>query len=136
MAFKTDSPKTSHKKTESTSVPVLNYDPVIAKRVQARMLEEKQLSAVSEFFKVLGDETRMKIINALAHEELCVTDLAAALEMTQSAVSHQLKLLRLAHQVKARRDGKSIYYSLDDQHVIDILDEALIHIRHKIKEAD
>ena len=136
MAAKTKLSKTSQRKTESISTPVLNFDPVIVKKVQAQMLEKKQLSAVSEFFKVLGDETRMKIINALAHEELCVSDLAAALEMTQSAVSHQLKLLRMAHQVKARREGKSIYYSLDDQHVIDILEEALIHIRHKISEAD
>ena len=136
MATKTKISKTSQRKTDSPSAPVLNFDPVIVKKVQAQMLEEKQLSAVSEFFKVLGDETRMKIINALAHEELCVSDLAAALEMTQSAVSHQLKLLRMAHQVKARREGKSIYYSLDDQHVIDILEEALIHIRHKISEAD
>ena len=135
MATKIAATKSLHKKAESASTPILNYDPVIVKKVQAQMLEEKQLSAVSEFFKVLGDETRMKIINALAHEELCVTDLAAALEMTQSAVSHQLKLLRMAHQVKARREGKSIYYSLDDQHVIDILEEALVHIRHKINEA-
>ena len=136
MAIKRVSQKNSHKKIESASAQVLNYDPVIVKKVQAQMLEEKQLGAVSEFFKVLGDETRMKIINALSHGELCVSDIAAALEMTQSAVSHQLKLLRMAHQVKARREGKSIYYSLDDQHVIDILDEALTHIRHKISEAD
>lgn len=136
MTAKSVSLKNSHKKTESSSAPVLNYDPVIVKKVQAQMLDEKQLGAVSEFFKVLGDETRMKIINALSHGELCVSDIAAALEMTQSAVSHQLKLLRMAGQVKARREGKSIYYSLDDQHVIDILDEALTHIRHKINEAD
>jgi ArsR family transcriptional regulator len=78
----------------------------------------------------------MKIINALSHGELCVTDLAVALGMTQSAVSHQLKLLRMANQVKSRREGKSIYYSLDDQHVIDILEEALTHIRHKMTEPD
>ena len=81
----------------------------------SQMLEEKHLSAMSDFFKVLGDETRMKIINALSHGELCVTDLAVALGMTQSAVSHQLKLLRMANQVKSRREGKSIYYSLDDR---------------------
>ncbi|MBR1590864.1 MAG: winged helix-turn-helix transcriptional regulator [Acidaminococcaceae bacterium] len=98
------------------------------------MLDERHLSAIADFFKVLGDETRMKIINALAHNELCVTDLSAALEMTQSAVSHQLKLLRMANQVKSRRAGKSIYYSLDDQHVIDILEEAHTHIRHKMNE--
>ena len=131
MAIKKDAAKHSHRKTESAA-PILNYDPVIVKKVQEQMLEEKQLSAVSEFFKVLGDETRMKIINALSHGELCVSDIAAA----QSAVSHQLKLLRMANQVKARREGKSIYYSLDDQHVIDILEEALTHIRHKISEAD
>ena len=131
MAIKKDAAKHSHRKTESAA-PILNYDP----KVREQMLEEKQLSAVSEFFKVLGDETRMKIINALSHGELCVSDIAAALGMTQSAVSHQLKLLRMANQVKARREGKSIYYSLDDQHVIDILEEALIHIRHKISEAD
>ena len=135
MATKTKISKTSQRKTESPSAPVLNYDPVIVKKVQTQMLEEKHLSAVSEFFKVLGDETRMKIINALAHGELCVSDLAAALEMTQSAVSHQLKLLRMANQVKARREGKSIYYSLDDQHVIDILKEALTHVRHKMEES-
>lgn len=136
MATKKTVIKHSHRKTERASAPILNYDPVIVKKVQAQMLEKEHLSAVCEFFKVLGDETRMKIINALAHEELCVTDLAAALEMTQSAVSHQLKLLRMTNQVKARREGKSIYYSLDDQHVIDILKEALTHIRHKISEAD
>ena len=135
MAIKKDAAKHSHRKTESAA-PILNYDPVIVKKVHEQMLEEKQLCAVSEFFKVLGDETRMKIINALSHGELCVSDIAAALGMTQSAVSHQLKLLRMANQVKARREGKSIYYSLDDQHVIDILEEALIHIRHKISEAD
>ena len=84
-------------------------------------------------------ESAAPILNydpVLSHGELCVSDIAAALGMTQSAVSHQLKLLRMANQVKARREGKSIYYSLDDQHVIDILEEALIHIRHKISEAD
>ena len=136
MATKKAATKPLRKNAENASASILNYDPVIVKKVQAQMLEKKQLSAVSDFFKVLGDETRMKIINALAHEELCVTDLAAALEITQSAVSHQLKLLRMAHQVKTRREGKSIYYSLDDQHVIDILDEALIHIRHKMKEEE
>ena len=136
MAIKKETTKPLRKKAESASAPVLNFDPVIVKKVQAQMLDKKQLSAVSGFFKVLGDETRMKIINALAREELCVSDLAAALEMTQSAVSHQLKLLRMAHQVKARREGKSIYYSLDDQHVIDILEEALVHIRHKISETE
>ncbi|MBO5638153.1 MAG: winged helix-turn-helix transcriptional regulator [Acidaminococcaceae bacterium] len=125
--------KQSNTKIDST---LLNYNAATVKKVREQMLEEKHLSTVSDFFKVLGDETRMKIIYALSRGELCVTDLAIALEMTQSAVSHQLKLLRMANQVKSRRDGKSIYYSLDDQHVIDILNEALTHIRHKISEVN
>ncbi|MBO5590430.1 MAG: winged helix-turn-helix transcriptional regulator [Acidaminococcaceae bacterium] len=125
--------KQSKTKLNST---LLNYNAATVKKVREQMLEEKHLSTVSDFFKVLGDETRMKIIYALSRGELCVTDLAIALEMTQSAVSHQLKLLRMANQVKSRRDGKSIYYSLDDQHVIDILNEALTHIRHKISEVN
>ena len=127
--------KQSGNTTEKTAT-LLNFDAATVKKVREQMLEEKHLSAMSDFFKVLGDETRMKIINALTHGELCVTDLAVALGMTQSAVSHQLKLLRMANQVKSRREGKSIYYSLDDQHVIDILEEALTHIRHKMTETD
>lgn len=125
--------KTSTRKSMKTA-PVLNFDPAIVKKVQSQMLDSELLISISDFFKVLGDETRMKIIYALSHEELCVTDLAAALEMTQSAVSHQLKLLRMANQVKSRREGKSIFYSLDDQHVLDILQEALTHIQHKMHE--
>lgn len=116
------------------AVPVLHFDEAVVRRVQARMLDEERTRLLAEFFKVLGDPTRVRIINALANEELCVSDLAAALEMTQSAVSHQLKLLRMANQVKTRREGKSIFYSLDDQHVLDIQEEALTHISHKMAE--
>lgn len=99
--------KTSTRKSMKTA-PVLNFDPAIVKKVQSQMLDSELLISISDFFKVLGDETRMKIIYALSHEELCVTDLAAALEMTQSAVSHQLKLLRMANQVKSRQDQPGI----------------------------
>ena len=133
MATRGKITKTSTRKSMKTA-PVLNFDPAIVKKVQSQMLDSELLISISDFFKVLGDETRMKIIYALSHEELCVTDLAAALEMTQSAVSHQLKLLRMANQVKSRREGKSIFYSLDDQHVLDILQEALAHIQHKMHE--
>ena len=133
MATRGKITKTSTRKSMKTA-PVLNFDPAIVKKVQSQMLDSELLISISDFFKVLGDETRMKIIYALSHEELCVTDLVAALEMTQSAVSHQLKLLRMANQVKSRREGKSIFYSLDDQHVLDILQEALTHIQHKMHE--
>ncbi|MGI6262279.1 MAG: ArsR/SmtB family transcription factor [Succiniclasticum sp.] len=117
-----------------SAAAVLNFNETVVRRVRSQMLDEERTRLLAEFFKVLGDPTRVKIINALANEELCVSDLAAALEMTQSAVSHQLKLLRMANQVKTRREGKSIFYSLDDQHVLDIQEEALTHISHKMTE--
>lgn len=112
----------------------LNYNEAIVRKVRVHMLDEARVTKLAEFFKVLGDPTRVRIINALAYQELCVSDLAAALGMTQSAVSHQLKLLRMANQVKTRRDGKSIFYSLDDQHVLDIQEEAVTHISHKMAD--
>ena len=86
------------------------------------------------FFKAVGDETRMKILCAVEGGELCVNDIAEAVNMTKSAVSHQLKLLKEMGLVKARRDGKNIFYSLDDQHVVDILELAFTHIEHKSHE--
>ena len=88
----------------------------------------------ASFFKVVGDETRMKILCELAIRELCVNDIAEAVEMTKSAVSHQLRMLKDEGLVKARRDGKNIFYSLDDQHVVDLLDIAFTHIEHKTDE--
>lgn len=88
----------------------------------------------ASFFKVVGDETRMKILCELAIRELCVNDIAEAVEMTKSAVSHQLRMLKDEGLVKARRDGKNIFYSLDDQHVVDLLDIAFTHIKHKTDE--
>ncbi len=92
----------------------------------------KQLiSKAAAFFKVVGDETRMKILCCISSDELCVNDIASAVDMTKSAVSHQLKLLKDEGLVKSRRDGKNIFYSLDDQHVVDIIDIAFTHIEHK-----
>ncbi len=88
----------------------------------------------ASFFKVVGDETRMKILCTLAVRELCVNDIAEAVAMTKSAVSHQLRMLKDEGLVKARRDGKNIFYSLDDQHVVDLLDIAFTHIEHKTDE--
>ena len=92
--------------------------------------DEEILYDVAELFKVYGDSTRIKIICALNEAELCVYDLAAALNMTQSAISHQLRILKAAKLVKNRRDGKMIYYSLDDDHVKQIFDAGYQHIMH------
>ena len=94
-------------------------------------IKKELIENASSFFKVLGDETRMKILCTIADNEVCVNDIATAVGMTKSAVSHQLKLLKDDDLVKSRREGKNIYYSLDDQHVIDILDIAFVHITHK-----
>lgn len=99
-------------------------------------MEPSVVSKLSSFFKVIGDETRVKIIYALSQKEMCVNDISDILDISQSAVSHQLKQLRLEGQVKTRREGKNIYYSLDDQHVVDILNQALKHIQHKMKESE
>lgn len=96
-----------------------------------KSIHRELIPRAATFFKVVGDETRMKILCTIAEDEVCVNDIAEKIDMTKSAVSHQLKLLKAEGLVKARREGKNIYYSLDDQHVIDIIDIAFTHIGHK-----
>lgn len=90
--------------------------------------EDEVLYDLSELFKVFGDSTRIKIICALFQHEMCVCDIAALLNMSQSAVSHQLRVLKNAKLVSNRRDGKVVYYSLADDHVKRIFDQGLNHI--------
>lgn len=95
-----------------------------------RMQNEDAYLSLSVLFKMFGDGTRVKLLHALELNELCVCDLAALLGITKSAVSHQLKALRLANLVKSRREGQVVYYSLADDHVKYILDIGFDHIRH------
>lgn len=88
------------------------------------------LQDLAALFKALGDPTRVRILAALALRELCVCDLCAILDMSQSAVSHQLRLLRTARLVRFRRDGKNVFYSLDDEHVLALFAQGLEHVRH------
>ena len=106
----------------------------IVEEVKTNMLPTGHLSRAVSFFKAIGDETRMKILYALSQYEMCVNDIAAVLDMSKSAVSHQLKLLKMEGQVKNRRDGKNIYYALDDQHVVHVLAETLEHVKHKMND--
>jgi len=99
-------------------------------RVQAQMPAEEQLYDLAELFKVFGDSTRIKIICALFEAEMCVCDIACLLNMSQSAISHQLRVLKQARLVKRRREGKIIYYSLDDEHVEHIFQQGMNHIGH------
>lgn len=100
----------------------------VVARVQEKMPEETPIYEVSELFKVFGDSSRSRIICALSIEEMCVNDLAALLKMTQSAVSHQLKILRDARLVRCRKQGRVVYYALDDSHIEDIFALAFAHI--------
>jgi DNA-binding transcriptional ArsR family regulator len=96
--------------------------------VNKKMLSAELFGRLSDFFKALGDPTRTKIVWALDQRELCVCDLANVLGMTKSAVSHQLAVLRNAAFVKCRRDGKTVYYSLDDDHVKKLLEAGYDHV--------
>lgn len=100
----------------------------VVEKVMANLPDEEILYDVAELFKVFGDSTRIKIICALFEEEMCVYDLAATLNMTQSAISHQLRILKQAKLIRNRRDGKLMYYSLDDDHVKQIFDAGYKHI--------
>ena len=105
--------------------------PQIVEKTKAEMPNEDELFSLAETFKIFGDSTRIKIICALMHKELCVCDMAELLGMGQSAISHQLRLLRTSRLVKTRREGKSIFYSLDDEHIESIINAGLIHIREE-----
>lgn len=99
-------------------------------KVEENMILEETSIVLAEFFKVLGDPTRIKILYALSVNEMCVCDISKLLNMTQSAVSHQLRVLRAARLVKYRKEGKVVYYSLDDEHVENVFRQGLDHIGH------
>ena len=97
------------------------------------LLKDKELSAevvenLSNLFKAMADQTRVKILNILLNTEACVCDIAALTQMSQSAISHQLRVLKLSRIVKSRKSGKVVYYSLDDHHVRDIFYKGLNHV--------
>lgn len=96
--------------------------------VNEKLPDETELYDLSELFKVFGDSTRIRILFVLFECEVCVCDLAEALNMTQSAISHQLKILKQSKLVKSRREGKSVFYSLADEHVRTIISQGLDHI--------
>lgn len=100
-------------------------------KVVNRMPEDDELYDLAELFKVFGDSTRIRILFVLLGEEMCVCDLAEVLSMNQSAISHQLKILKQAKLVKNRREGKQVYYSLSDDHVSTILAMGIEHIAEK-----
>ena len=109
------------------------HEDVLA-RVRQQMPGEEPVYEVSELFKVFGDSTRARIICALNIEEMCVCDLAALLNMTHSAISHQLRLLKVGRLVKSRKQGRVVYYSLDDSHIGQIFAMAFAHVMEEMGE--
>ena len=108
-----------------------SHDEVV-ERMNETMPDETELYDLAELFKVFGDSTRLRILCVLIdRDEVCVADLAETLEMTQSAISHQLRTLKQSKLVKSRRDGKMVYYSLDDDHVRSIIETGREHIEEE-----
>ncbi|MEZ0536722.1 ArsR/SmtB family transcription factor [Caldicellulosiruptoraceae bacterium PP1] len=114
---------------ERCSCNIIHYD--IVEKVQKNIPDDEMLFELSEFFKVFADSTRIKILEALLVSEMCVCDIASILNVSQSAVSHQLRILKSARLVKSRKEGKVVYYSLNDEHVKGILDLGFVHINEK-----
>jgi DNA-binding transcriptional ArsR family regulator len=103
-------------------------DPELLDQIRTKMLTGQSLLSVAEVFKLLGDPTRVRLLDALSHGERCVCDLAALVDLSESAVSHQLRLLRTARLVRVRRSGRLAFYNLDDHHVIGLLHDTRKHV--------
>jgi DNA-binding transcriptional ArsR family regulator len=108
----------------------LNMDNV--NMVKAAMIKEEEAIRLAEVFKVLGDPTRIKIIYSLSKCQMCVCDIAETLGMTQSAISHQLRTLRDLRLVRYKKDGKSVFYSLDDDHILQLFNQGMEHVEHSM----
>jgi len=109
---------------------VFCFNPEAVEQVRNRVLPEDEVTYMADIFKVLGDRTRIRVLQALLQKELCVCDLSVVLDLSTSAVSHQLRVLRNARLVKNRREGKNVYYAIDDGHVALLFEQALEHVRH------
>jgi DNA-binding transcriptional ArsR family regulator len=97
---------------------------------RAHLVDDLSATRLAQLFKALAAPSRVRIISALAHSELCVYDLAVTVGMSQSAVSHQLRALRDMHLVRYRREGRHVYYQLDDEHIYDLFQKGLEHVLH------
>lgn len=104
-------------------------DPEVVSSLRDQMEDEEELYDLADLFKVFGDSTRIKILFVLYEGEMCVYDIAQTLDMTQSSISHQLRVLKQNRLVKFRKEGKIVFYSLADEHVFSIIEQGLEHVR-------
>ena len=109
----------------------MRVHPGLVEKAVSQLPPEEELYDLAELFKVFGDSTRIKILYALLESEMCVCDIAQLLGLTQSAVSHQLRVLKANKLVRNRREGKTVFYSLDDDHVRSILEMGMEHLEEK-----
>ena len=107
---------------------LVQIDLARVRKLRSELVAPTAVQGLADTFSALGDPTRVRILDVLSHGELCVCDLAAVLGLSQSAVSHQLRLLRGIRLVKPRREGRVVFYSLDDQHIISIFRQTLQHV--------
>ena len=115
---------------------LVQIDLARVRTLRAALVAPDAVQGLAETFSALGDPTRVRILDALSHGELCVCDLAAVLRLSQSAVSHQLRLLRGQRLVRPRRDGRVVFYSLDDQHIMSLFRQTLQHVEESsVKQA-
>ena len=108
-----------------------DHDPARLDRLRPLLMGPSPVSALAETFRALGDPSRVRMLDALARAELCVCDLASLIDLSESAVSHQLRVLRGLRLVRPRRAGRHVFYTLDDQHIVDLFRQALRHVQEE-----
>lgn len=113
---------------------VVHLHPARVAELRDALIGEDDVVDLAETFRTLGDPTRVRILDALSHGELCVCDLAALVRMSESAVSHQLRLLRNLRLVKPRREGRMVFYALDDRHIISLFRQGLRHVQESPRQ--
>jgi len=114
---------------------LVQIDLTRVRKIRAALVQPDAVQGLADTFSALGDPTRVRILDALSHGELCVCDLAAVLRLSQSAVSHQLRLLRGMRLVRPRREGRVVFYALDDQHIMSIFKQTLQHVEEQVAPA-
>ena len=120
-------------KTLEDSCDVFHLEAAKVSALKRTLLGGSSVIALAETFKVLGDPTRVRILDALSRAELCVCDIARLLGLSESAVSHQLRLLRGMRLVRPRREGRMVYYTLDDQHIVGLFEQGLEHVQERFR---
>ena len=123
------------KRFDPDACDVFRLDAVKARQLRGALMNDDASAALAETFKLLGDVTRVRMLDALSRGELCVCDLATLLTVSESAVSHQLRLLRGMRLVRPRRSGRMVFYALDDRHIMRLFQQALRHVQESVPVA-